>query len=73
MLGKINDISSCSVKTEDDKVVACVRTGKGDCLRPEIARLVIKNDWDLYEMNVRKNSLEDVFRTLTTGGEINEK
>jgi ABC-2 type transport system ATP-binding protein len=34
-------------------------------LRPEIVKIITKNKWFLYEMAVRKNSLEDVFHALT--------
>lgn len=66
------DVLSCTVRQDGSKIVAAVRTGHEESVRASLARLVIKNGWDLYEMNVRKNSLEDVFRTLTTGGAENE-
>ena len=72
-LSSVSGVSSCSVECEAGKILACVHASCNDALRPELARVAVKNGWDLYEMNVRKNSLEDVFRTLTTGGESNEK
>ncbi len=37
--------------------------------RPAAFALARDSGWTLYEMTVRKNSLEDVFRELTTGGD----
>ena len=42
-------------------------------LRPEIARVCVRENYNLYEMQLHKSSLEDVFRTLTKGeGASNE-
>jgi ABC-2 type transport system ATP-binding protein len=38
-------------------------------IRADVFGLVKKSGWTLYEMVMERNSLEDVFRTLTTGGE----
>lgn len=35
-------------------------------IRPEIAKKLIENNINLYEMKILQNSLEDVFHTLTT-------
>ena len=64
-------VASCSAAAEGDKVAATLSLTKETDMRPAIARLVLERGWDLYEMETRKNSLEDVFRTLTAGG--NEK
>ncbi len=37
-------------------------------VRPSIANLIADKGWDMYELSIRQNSLEDVFRTLTIGG-----
>lgn len=42
-------------------------------VRPDVFDAVVKNKWTLYSMDVRRNSLEDVFRTLTMGGDGDEK
>ncbi len=34
-------------------------------LRPAIFNCIKENDWTLYEMSIRRNSLEDVFHALT--------
>ncbi len=48
-------------------VIASITEGKE--VRPAITKVIQKNGWDLYELSLRRNSLEDVFRTLTTGGD----
>lgn len=40
----------------------------GDTAGEEIFKWVVANDWKLRELREEKTSLEDVFRTLTTGG-----
>jgi len=42
-----------------------VETAPGKDLRPEIAKAVIKGDWDLLEMRRDKLSLEEIFIKLT--------
>lgn len=41
--------------------------GDGD-IRPLVFNLAKDKGWVLYEMTIQKNSLEDVFRSLTTAG-----
>lgn len=38
-------------------------------LRPAVYEILKKKDWILYSMNLERNSLEDIFKKLTTGGE----
>lgn len=38
-------------------------------IRPAIFELAKKSGWTLYEMSMERNSLEDVFRSLTVGGD----
>ena len=35
-------------------------------IRPQIVRAIMENGWNLYTMQLETNSLEDVFRSLTT-------
>lgn len=42
-------------------------------IRPEIFRLCAKENWSLYELSVRKNSLEDIFHGLTEENSSNIK
>lgn len=67
----LSAVASCSATAEGDKVASTLSLARETDARPDIARLILAKGWDLYEMETRKNSLEDVFRTLTAGG--NEK
>jgi ABC-2 type transport system ATP-binding protein len=42
-----------------------VETAPGKDLRPEIAKAVVKGDWDLLELHRDKLSLEEIFIKLT--------
>ena len=68
-LKSIEGISSVK-KTEDGYVIANI-TGNKE-VRPEIAKKLVESGFELYEMTFQKNSLEDVFHALTTGGSSNE-
>ncbi len=49
------DAATISVETDAD-------------VRPAVFNLVKERGWTLYELSLRRNSLEDVFRSLTIGG-----
>ena len=68
-LKSIEGISSVK-KTEDGYVIANI-TGNKE-VRPEIAKKLVESGFELYEMTFQKNSLEDVFHALTTGGSSND-
>lgn len=68
-LKSIEGISSVK-KTEDGYVIANINGNKE--VRPEIAKKLVESGFELYEMTFQKNSLEDVFHALTTGGSSNE-
>ena len=38
-------------------------------IRPELVKKLVEKGFDLYQMAIQKNSLEDVFHTLTTASE----
>lgn len=57
-LPKNIDVVSVSLSVAEDKEI-----------RHKIFDLIVKNNWVLYEMSVQRNSIEDVFRALTTGGD----
>ena len=38
-------------------------------IRNVLAQKIISNGWNLYSLTLQTNTLEDVFKTLTTGGE----
>lgn len=63
-------VDSCTVtENENDMLVAAIGVKGGDEIRPRLARTIVESGWDLFSMELQKNSLEDVFRSLTTGGE----
>lgn len=51
-------------KLDDDAYLVHSKEDKD--LRPEITKLVAKNKWELYEIYLKKKSLEEVFKELTT-------
>ena len=63
----IEGIESISFDKNEDAnlVTAYVAAKNGEDLRPTVAKAVISNGIDLYELAVQRNSLEDVFHTLT--------
>ncbi len=72
VLEGVRGVSSCSVQEHDDKLLVSVSAEGDGELRPELARAVLAQGWDLYGMELVRNSLEDVFRALTVGGEQHE-
>jgi ABC-2 type transport system ATP-binding protein len=51
-------------------LAAAVLSVEGDAdIRPAVFEAVKKGGWVLYEMTIQRNSLEDVFRDLTAGGD----
>jgi len=57
-----------STENETDLTAALVAINGDQDIRPGVFSLVRDNGWILYEMALQRNSLEDVFRTLTTAG-----
>lgn len=54
--------------TGESKSASLLVAASGDAeIRPALFKLVAQKGWTLYEMSIRRNSLEDVFHTLTTG------
>ena len=45
-----------------------IRVAEGREVRPEIFRRLAAKNWPVFELSVMRDSLEDIFRTLTTGG-----
>lgn len=58
-----------SVSRAEDKIEAKFTVSGDKEIRPELAKLCVSNDIPLYEMKIRKNSLEDVFKILTSAQE----
>ena len=55
------------LKGETKSGAAAVAVSGDIEIRPQIARAIADSGWNLYTMQIESNSLEDVFRTLTTG------
>lgn len=68
----IDGIKSMEVSTVENEVQnvnlsqALISVQNGKEIRQTVAKSVISNNYDLYEISVIKNSLEDVFHALTT-------
>ena len=63
-------IAACSPETgEEGLVAAALSVGTDADVRPDVFKLAVAKGWILYEMTLRHNSLEDVFRSLTVGGD----
>lgn len=53
------------IESAPDAVSLLVSAKDSAEIRPEIFHLCAKENWNLYELSVRKNSLEDIFHGLT--------
>ncbi len=69
VLSSVNGVKSVLVSSENDKFLAKVLVPSSLENRPLLSKKIFENGIDLYSMEVKKNSLEDVFRNLTNGGE----
>lgn len=69
VLMNVNGVKSVLVSSENDKFLAKISVPSNLENRPLLAKKIFENGIDLYSMEVKKNSLEDVFRNLTNGGE----
>lgn len=58
-----------SVEGEEGLTALEVSVDDGRDLRPDVFKAVASKGWVLMEMTLRQNSLEDVFRNLTTTGD----
>lgn len=60
--------------TGETKLASAIVSVKGNAeIRPAIFKLMVKEGWTLYELTPQRNSLEDVFRALTTGDAAESK
>ncbi len=58
------------VQRDGTTIVYRIDVGSGSApIEESFARLVVKNGWDLLELQRERKSLEDVFRVLTLGSE----
>ena len=69
----IPNVASVTVNELNEKEAGSfelVVSVNGDAeIRPELVKKLVGGGFDLYEMAIQKNSLEDVFHTLTTASE----
>ncbi len=79
VLNSIDGISNIEVSpVKDDSngkslLQALISVHEGKEIRSLVAKSLIENGFELYELCVIKNSLEDVFHALTTDSNSNEK
>lgn len=63
----VNDVVAVSALELDDKKLELTISVNGDAeIRPQIAKAIINGGFNLYDMAMQTNSLEDVFHALTT-------
>lgn len=72
-LGALEGVSACSIVASDEAdgnpiPTVLLSVSSDTDIRPSVFSLVRDRQWILYEMSIQRNSLEDVFRSLTTGG-----
>lgn len=71
--GSIKNASSVTAESHSDEngnslVTAKIGVEGSAEIRPVIAKTLVEKGYSLYAMDIQRNSLEDVFRILTTGG-----
>lgn len=62
----INGVSKIHSSLNDGKIEFRISVEKNVEVRPELAKACVQNGLELFEMQQKKNSLEDVFRSLTS-------
>ena len=62
VLKTVENVDTVS-KTEDGGILISVK-GEAE-IRPSVCKKLVEKNIDLYEMNIQRNSLEDVFHALT--------
>lgn len=68
LLKGINGVKSVSKNSGDSGSsfdCAVLSVQEGTEIRPEIAKTLVQNNISVYEISLQKNSLEDIFHTLT--------
>ncbi|MCL2025452.1 MAG: ATP-binding cassette domain-containing protein [Leptospirales bacterium] len=71
-LESINGTERVSEESDDSLTCASVEVGAERDIRPDIFNMVKEKGWTLYEMKLERQSLENIFRQLTIGGEKHE-
>lgn len=69
-VSSVEGVSSVLVSENEDKTLQLKISVNGEKdIRPAIAKALVEKGFDLYEMAIERNSLEDVFHAVTTGSE----
>lgn len=69
VLSGLDGAAACSPAEGEDGLAAATLTCSGDAdLRPAVFSAAVGAGWTLYELSIQRDSLEDVFRSLTAGG-----
>ena len=63
----IEGIQSLSFEKSETGATALIAIQGDTEIRPAVAKAVLSSGYDLYELSLQRNSLEDVFHILTTG------
>ena len=66
ILHGIQGIENLSFEKSENGSTALISTKGTEEIRPQIAKAVIAAGYDLFELVLQRNSLEDVFHILTT-------
>ena len=66
LIKSIAGVSAVSTNSLEDGLAELVVSVNGDAeIRPALIKKLVKGGYDLYEATINKNTLEDVFHTLT--------
>ena len=63
----LDGIQSLSFEKAETGATALIAIQGDTEIRPAVAKAVLSSGYDLYELSLQRNSLEDVFHILTTG------
>lgn len=63
----LEGIQSISFEKAETGATALIAIQGDTEIRPAVAKAVLSSGYDLYELSLQRNSLEDVFHILTTG------
>lgn len=71
---KVDGVIKAVCSSEENGLCKLEVSVKEDCeVRPQIIKALVENNFDLYEVSISENSLEDVFHELTTGSAAGAK
>lgn len=68
-LNGIEGIESISFEKAEIGSTALIAVKNNSEIRPKVAKAILGKGFDLFEISLQRNSLEDVFHILTTGAE----